>query len=80
MSQFAHGIRLVYNDKHAVGDSVTFDPRNFSVFDLVTGEQLLNVYRVQIDVSRTEPTRLTLTIGAPFEYEGPIEFLTGTDV
>ncbi len=53
--------------------------RNVDVYDLETGEKILNVYRVHIDVmpaSSLEAAQITLTTGDAFEYEGPAEFVT----
>jgi hypothetical protein len=48
--------------------------RTAEVFDLETGEKLLNVYRIQLDFSRPSPT-VVLHLDTPFVYEGPAQIV-----
>lgn len=52
--------------------------RDVDVYDLETGAKLLNVYRIQIDISPDghPAAMITLTTGDDWEYEGPAEFQT----
>lgn len=46
------------------------------VFDADTGEQLLNIYRVELDITREIPA-VRLTLAADLEYEGDAEIAQG---
>lgn len=46
------------------------------VFDADTGEQLLNISRVELDITRDHPG-VRLTISAELEYEGDAEIVEG---
>jgi hypothetical protein len=48
------------------------DTANTDIFDIETGEKILNCYRVELDISRAQTT-VVLHLGIPFEYEGPAQ-------
>lgn len=60
-------IRIVQRSPHG-------SPRGLEVYDGETGEKLLNVYRIELDLSR-ERTLLRLTLGVEWEYEGVAEIV-----
>lgn len=51
--------------------------RAVDVFDLETGEKLLNVHAVElvVDPARSPMTLVRITADIPFEYEGPATFV-----
>ncbi len=67
----SRGVRIV---KHGH----TVSGRDVDVFDLETGAKLLNVYAVDIHISR-EQSRCSVTTSDPVIYEGPAELVTSEE-